>query len=226
MSDDIKYWHLRNHKLFWVLNNSQIRQLCILANFKKAKKGEIFQFSDPENPRIYFLKKGNIKIVEVDESGNELIVDIIQKGEIFGELDNGLGKPGNEYAQALTDQVVLCSFFVADFERLLVAYPNLALTYTKFVGFQLKRIKNNYSNLFFKSAKQRLISFLKDWVDREGTQTEGRVYLKNYLTHQEISQIICTSRQTATQILNQWESEGILVYSRKEIIINDLNRLN
>lgn len=32
----------------------------------------------------------------------------------------------------------------------------------------MKRIKNNYSNLVSKDAKTRLITFLKDWADREG----------------------------------------------------------
>ncbi len=225
MSDEIKYWHLRNHKLFWVLNNSQVRQLCIITNFKKAKKGEIIDFGDSETPRIYLLKKGTIKIVKIDEEGHELIIDVIQKGELFGELEFGEKDNSNEYAKVLTDQVILCSFSVSDFERVMTEYPGLAISYTKFVGFQLKRVKNSYSNLFFKSAKQRLVAFLTDWIAREGKDKVGKVVLSNYLTQQDISQIICTSRQTATQIFNEWEQKGLITYGRKEIIIPDLKML-
>lgn len=225
MSEEVKYWHLRNHKLFWVLNNSQVRQLCIITNFKKAKKGDVIDFGDSEIPRIYLLKKGNIKIVKIDEEGNELIIDVIQKGELFGELGFGEMENSNEYAKVLTDQVILCSFNVTDFERVLTEYPGLAISYTKFVGFQLKRVKNSYSNLFFKTAKQRLVAFLKDWIEREGAAKEGQVILSNYLTQQDISQIICTSRQTATQIFNEWEQKGVITYGRKEIIIQDIKML-
>lgn len=225
MSEEVKYWHLRNHKLFWVLNNSQVRQLCIITNFKKAKKGDVIDFGDSEIPRIYLLKKGNIKIVKIDDEGNELIIDVIQKGELFGELGFDETENSDEYAKVLTDQVILCSFNVSDFERVLTQYPGLAISYTKFVGFQLKRVKNSYSNLFFKTAKQRLVAFLKDWIEREGAVKEGQVVLSNYLTQQDISQIICTSRQTATQIFNEWEQKGVITYGRKEIIIQDIKML-
>jgi CRP/FNR family transcriptional regulator len=226
MSDEVKYWHLRNHKLFWVLNNSQVRQLCIITNFKKARKGEIIDFGHSDVPRIYLLKKGNIKIVKIDEEGNELIIDVIQKGELFGELGFGEMANSNEYAKVLTDNVILCSFNVKDFERVLTEFPSLAITYTKIVGFQLKRVKNSYSNLFFKTAKQRLIAFLRDWIEREGKVIEGRAIISNYLTQEEISQIICTSRQTVTLIFNEWEQRGLIVYGRKEIIIENLKMLN
>lgn len=225
MYEEVKYWHLRNHKLFWVLNNSQVRELCIITNFKKAKKGDVIDFGDSETPRIFLLKKGNIKIVKIDDEGNELIIDLIQKGELFGELGFGKGENFNEYAKVLTDQVILCSFNVADFESVLTEYPRLGISYTKFVGFQLKRVKNSYSNLFFKSAKQRLVAFLRDWIEREGKFKEGQVVLSNYLTQQEISQIICTSRQTTTQIFNEWEQKGVISYGRKEIIIQDIKML-
>lgn len=80
MYEELKYWYLRDHKLFWTLNGSQLKQLCIITGFKKAKKGEIIYFSSSELPRVFLLKKGNIKIVYVDEDGNETIKDIIQKG--------------------------------------------------------------------------------------------------------------------------------------------------
>ncbi len=44
MYDELKYWYLRDHKLFRVLSFSQIRQLCIITGFKKAKKCEIIYF--------------------------------------------------------------------------------------------------------------------------------------------------------------------------------------
>ena len=79
MSEELKYWYLRDHKLFMTLSMSQLKQLCIIVGYKKAKKGDVIYFSSSDLPRIFLLKKGNIKIVEIDEDGNETIKDIIQK---------------------------------------------------------------------------------------------------------------------------------------------------
>lgn len=225
MYEDLKYWYLRDHKLFRTLSFSQIKQLCIITGFKKASKGEIIYFSSSDVPRIFLLKKGNIKIVAVDEEGNETIKDIIQKGDLFGELTLENDKDSNEYAKVLSDDVVICSFLMSDFEDLLLRNPSLALSYTKFVGLKMKRIKNSYANLVSKDAKTRLYQFLKDWAEKEGKQDGNKVTLENYLTQNDIAQIICTSRQTATQLLNEMESQGMLLYNRREIIINDITQL-
>jgi len=221
MYEDLKYWYLRDHKLFRTLSFGQIKQLCIIMGFKKAQKGEIIYFSASDVPRIFLLKKGNIKIVAVDEDGNETIKDIIQKGDLFGELTLEVDSQANEYAKVLSDDVAICSFLLSDFEDVLLKNPSLALSYTKFVGLKMKRIKNSYSNLISKDAKTRLSLFLKDWGETEGVRTENKIVIENYLTQNDIAQIICTSRQTATQLLNEMVSNGIMEYNRKEIIINN-----
>jgi CRP/FNR family transcriptional regulator len=198
--------------------------LCIITGFKKAKKGDIIYFSSSDVPRVFLLKKGNIKIVSVDDDGNETIKDIIQKGDLFGELELDNDSNSNEYAKALTDDIIICSFLLSDFEDLLLRNPSLALSYTKLVGLKLKRIKNNYANLVSKDAKTRLLTFIKDWATREGKREGNRVVIENYLTQNDIAQIICTSRQTATVLLNELEENGLMYYGRKEIIVEDISK--
>lgn len=222
MYDELKYWYLRDHKLFRVLSFAQIKQLCIIVGFKKANKGEIIYFSNSEAPRIFLLKRGAIKIVALDEEGNETIKDIIQKGDLFGELTLESDIQVNEYAKVLTDEVSICSFLLSDFEDLMLRNPNLALGYTKFVGLKMKRLKNNYTNLVSKDAKTRLITFLKDWAEKEGVYDNNKVTVENYLTQNDIAQIICTSRQTATTLLNELVENRLLEYNRKEIIIPNI----
>ena len=225
MFEELKYWYLRDHKLFWTLSRSQIKQLCIITGFKKAKKGEVLYFSSSNVPRIFLLKVGNIKIVSIDEGGNETIKEILQKGDLFGELDLANDINSNENAVALTKEVSICSFLMSDFEGLLLHHPYLALSYTKFVGLKMKRIKNNYSNLISKDARTRLLTFLKEWAEREGKQNGNSYSLDNYLTQTDIAQIICTSRQTATLLLNELERKNLIHYGRKEILIEDIRKL-
>ena len=225
MYEELKYWYLRDHKLFRTLSFSQIKQLCIITGFKKASKGEIIYFSTSDLPRIFLLKKGNIKIVAVDDDGKETIKDIIQQGDLFGELTLETDAKNEEYAKVLSEDVSICSFLMSDFENLLLQNPSLALSYTKFVGLKMKRIKNNYANLISKDAKTRLLQFLKDWAGKEGVKNGDSIVIENYLTQSDIAQIICTSRQTATQLLNEMEANNVLSYNRKEIIIYDVNKI-
>jgi CRP/FNR family transcriptional regulator len=93
------------------------------------------------------------------------------------------------------------------------------------VGLKMKRIKNSYANLVSKDAKTRLYQFLKDWADKEGVAEGNSVKMENYLTQNDIAQIICTSRQTATQLLNEMETNKLIHYNRKEIVIVDITKI-
>lgn len=225
MYNELKYWYLRDHKLFWTLSMSQIKQLCIITDFKTAKKGDLIQFSSSDLPMIYLLKKGKLKIVSIDMEGNETIKEIISKGDLFGELSLEYDKNINEYAKVLSDEVSICSFLISDFEELLTKNPALSLTYIKFIGFKLKRLKNNYSNLISKDAKTRLATFLIEWATKEGKNNGEKVLIDNYLTQNDIAQLICTSRQTTALLLNDLKEKNIINYSRNQIIINDISKL-
>lgn len=218
MNPDIQYWYLRDHKLFSTLNNAQIKELCIITRYKKANKHEIIYFADDPVQRIYLLKKGMIKIVESDPDGREVIKDLIQKGDIFGELSLSGSGGTSEYAQAISSEVLICSFKLEDFERVLAQDPHISLKFSKFIGFKFKRLQSRYSNLVFKDVRQRILEFMHEWAENEGTPRGPELVLANYLTHQDIAQLVCTSRQTVTQTLNQLEAEGRLTYSRQEIV--------
>jgi CRP/FNR family transcriptional regulator, cyclic AMP receptor protein len=221
MNLETKYWYLRDHKLFNVLSSDELKTICLITNFKTAKKSEIILFSHDEGTRVYFLKKGTLKIVEIDEKGNEIVKDVLQKGDIFGEFTL-TETSSDEYAIVVSDLATCCSFKMEDFEKVLETNPQLGLSYTKWMGFRFKRLQNRYSNLMFKDVRTRLVSFLNEWASKEGTPNADEVILKNYLTHQDIASLICSTRQTVTQLFNEFKEKGMLDYSRSEIILKNL----
>ncbi len=218
-TSDQKFWYLRNHKLFSTLSNDQISDLCIISKHKGAKKGEAIYFGEDLQNRIFLLKKGIIKVVEFNDKGDEMIKDIIQKGDLFGSLSSD-DAIMNESAVAMSPEAIVCSFRISDFENMIAKNPDLALKYFKFIGIKLKKIENKYSNLVFKDVRSRLISFLNDWVISEGRKVGFDWVIDNYLTHQDIAGLICSTRQTVTQLMRDLETEGHIKYDRKEILIH------
>lgn len=218
MSAELKYWYLKDHKLFRSLSFSEISQLCIITKFKKSKKGDEIEFPYTEKPRIYFLKKGVLKLVEINKDGDRVVKEILQKGDLFGELDfSDEAKKQDEFVKVVSEDALICAFYREDLEKVMLQKPEFALSYIKFMGFSIKRLKNNYSNIFFKDAKTRLILFIHTLLDREQKEITDNYILHNYLTQLDIAQLICATRQTVTSLLTELEKEKIISYSQKEI---------
>jgi CRP/FNR family transcriptional regulator, cyclic AMP receptor protein len=227
MQEEAKYWYLHDHQLFSVLSREENRALCLIPNFKTVRKNEILYFSHDVEQRLYTIKSGTLKIVRVDMDGNETVKEVLRSGDLFGQytFDEAMDENQDEFAVAISDKVVICSFKIQDFEEILNRNPQLAVRYTKLVGFRIKRISNNYSNLMFKDVKTRFALFLKDWAIREGKGEEKDITVKNYLTHNDIAGLICSTRQTVTLLFNEFKNAGLIDYDRSEIVVHDVKKL-
>lgn len=224
MSAELKYWYLHKHKLFRNLSFSEIDTLCILKRFKRSKKSEIIDLPLSEKERIYLLKQGTIKLIKVNEEGEEILIDIIQKGDLFGELNLEVPTEKNEFFRVVSEEAIICTFYREKLEEVINKRPDFALSYIKFIGFNFKKIQNSYKNILFKDTKMRLLLLLNMIIEKEGVETTSFA-LPNYLTQKDIAQLICTTRQTVISLLGELEKEGMLHYSQKEILIPDVQKI-
>lgn len=225
MTSNLKYWYLHEHKLFRNLSFSEIDALCILKRFKKSMKNEIIDLPFSEKERIYFLKHGTIKLIKVDEKGEEILLDILQKGDLFGDLNLEMTNEKTEFFKVVSDEAIICTFFREKLEEIIHSKPDFALNYIKFIGFNFKKIQNSYKNILFKDAKTRLLLLLKMIIEKENISSSSFT-LPNYLTQKDIAQLICTTRQTVISLFKELENEGVLHYTQKEITIPDVQKLN
>lgn len=225
MQNEVKYWYLRNYDLFSNLIKEQIHDLCSISKFVRMKKGQTIYFANDESKRLYFLINGKIKISEVDGLGNEMIKDIILTGDLFGDIPLTNFQVSQEFAEILSSEVILCTFTMDEFEKLMQKHPSLALSFSKKMGEKLRKLEHRYANLVFKDVKARLKDFLVDWAGKEGKPEDTGLVIKNYLTHNEIASLISSSRQTVTTLINELKEEGVIVYSRSLITIPNIGAL-
>lgn len=225
MQREMKYWYLKNFDLFSELNKDQINELSEIARFVRMKKGQSVYFANEQSKKLYFLINGKVKISEIDGFGNELIKNIVLGGDHFGELSAQAFKQTQEFAEILSSEVIVCIFNQSDFELFMQHHSILALSFAKRMAEKLRGLETRYTNLVFKDVKARLKSFLFEWAHKEGKQDDNGLTIKNYLTHSEIANIISSSRQTVTTLINELKEEGSLIYSRKVITIPNIHAL-
>lgn len=224
MSSDLKYWYLHEHKLFKNLSFSEIDALCILNRFKKSKKNEIIDLPFSEKERIYILKHGSIKLIKINNDGEEQLLEILQKGDLFGDVNLEKSTDAKEFFKVVSDDAIICTFLKENLEAVMQKKPDFALNYIKFIGFNFKKIQNSYKNILFKDTKTRLLLLLNMIIEKENPQTTTFV-LPNYLTQKDIAQLICSTRQTVISLFKELEEDGVLKYSQKEITIQDVQKI-
>lgn len=220
MSIDDQFILIRKCSLWSDLSEAEYKELDVQDNFKEVRKGEYIYFEAYNHNTIYFIKKGNILLGKIDDSGLVITKEILKPGDFFGQFILEKNSLDGEFAQAIKSDVSLCSFNIETFAELLKKNPTLSIKYTKLVGLRLKRFENRFLNIIHKDVRTRLLLFMRDLLNEYHS---GRPFanvgteVPNLLTHEEIAQLIGTSRQTVSMFMSKFKEEGVLEYSRKKI---------
>lgn len=226
MSGDESFLLIRNYNLWAHISDEEYEELDLVHHFIEAGKGDYVYFDSHNLNKLYFLKGGMIKIGHIDNDGKEVIKEIIREGEIFGQFTLERNNLNGEFAQAYKGDVSLCAFNIEDFEKLLKKKPELAFYYSKQVGQKLHKFQNRLFNLLHKDVKTRLVNFLVMLAHEEGESGDGDAYIiNNFLTHEDMAQLIASSRQTVTTMLNVMEAEGFVTVTRQIIKVPSVKAL-
>lgn len=210
-----KLWYLEQFNFIRDMNINQRLWLAKQLKHQYLRKNETIFFCD-ENPIIYFLKKGTVKIVSISDEGEEDIKYLVKRGNMFGELGFAGGESPGDMAIAL-ENCVLCSGPVAVFEDLVQRNPRINREVTKILGRRVRKIERRLMSMIFKDAKTRIKEFIYDFVTEFGTKEEELWIAKNFLKHGEIAKLTATSRQTVASTMNDLRKKGFLNYDDKMI---------
>jgi CRP/FNR family cyclic AMP-dependent transcriptional regulator len=216
---------LRGFDIFQHITEEEYEELALVHNYIEAAGGEYIYFPHQNRNKLYFAKDGFIKLGYIDESGNEVIKEIIQKGEVFGQLTLEKNNDQDEFAQAYKSDVSLCAFTMEDFVRILQRKPEMAIAFSFHLGNKLRKVENRLLNILNKDVKSRLAQLLLQLAKDKNTVVNNTAAIDKFLTHDDIAKLIGSTRQTVTTTLNQFEKENIISITKKEILINDVASL-
>lgn len=217
-SDQTKIWFFQNFNFLQTMSKSEMMELSECSVMKEVKKDETVYLPHDLSSKIYFLKKGTVKIVSYSGEGKEIILGILKAGEIFGELALA-GENKRENYALVTEDAIICQVTVSEFERILRNNPALNLEVTKLIGFRLKRIRTRLERFWFKSAEDRIRSLIVELAEDHGKKSHKGTIISLRLKHEEIASLAATTRQTATTILNKLIKQGEIEMDRKRILI-------
>ena len=207
------------------LNQVELEQLASNTQLRKIARFHFIYMPDESAEFIYFLLKGKIKIGTFSIEGREVIKEILQPEQPFGDMAIAGESNRSDFAQAMQDEVEVLAVRMSEFRRLMQVNQQLMFSCLKHLNSRLVRVEERLSSLVLKDARERIIEFLVDTAGREGRQVGYETLVKHQLTQQEIANLTGTSRQTVTSVLNDLRKSNLIYFNRNSILIRDIGRL-
>lgn len=184
------------------------------------RRKEVIASNFVNDDKIFRLEKGYVKVVSYSSRGDQQIFHIYGPGEIFPmtKLPFTPGKP-LAFVNSL-NFVAVCEVTVQerrldDYNDLLIRKPQLLLQ----TVVQQNFIYDRLHNLSMESAQQKVAYRLLVLGDRFGIVHDDHTVISLPITIQEIADTINLSRETTGRVLNDLESRGFIMLSRKSILL-------
>jgi CRP/FNR family transcriptional regulator len=189
------------------------------SSIAEYRKGEIVYNQDQASTTIFLVIHGKVKVSRLAADGHQVVVDIYQPDEFFGE-SAFLNLPHRaEQASALEDSRLM-GWAASEIEDIVMKRPRLAVALLQILTQRTIDFTHRIEGFSVDNIERRLARSLLRFSDRLGTlDADGSVRMSPF-THELLSQYVGTSREIVTHYMNQFRKRGYLRYSRKGITLH------
>jgi len=182
------------------------------------KKGQIIYNQDQPSTSIHLVIDGKVKVCRLADDGRQVVVDIYQPDEFFGESAFlGLAQR-TEIAVALENTKVM-TWTTHEIEDITMKRPKLAIALLQLLVQRSMDFGYRIESFSVDNIARRLARTLIRFSERLGTRTDDGSVQMIPFTHELLSQYVGTSREIVTHYMNQFRRQGYLRYSRKGIML-------
>jgi len=165
---------------------------------------------------MYVIREGRVKVTKLSDEGREKILNFLDEGGFFGEMALLDRAPRSASVKTLKP-VRLLALSRSDFLNALRTSPDLAMAVIQELTRRLREVDEQASSLSFQRVKERTKGLLRR-LSAEPTADPARSATPA-LTHQQIADMIGTSRETVTRVVKDLKSEGWLRQDGKRYLV-------
>ena len=164
-----------------------------------------------------------MKISTVSADGKEAVFNIINPGEIFGEialLDGGLRTADATPLEKSHLLILRRSDFIGFFEK----HSSFAVSLMEVLCERIRRTSELVEDSIFLDVAARIARRLL-YLSREERRQGGDQPIRLKISQQELGDFAGISRETTNRVLNQWRDSGVIALGYGSVTINDITAI-
>jgi CRP/FNR family transcriptional regulator, cyclic AMP receptor protein len=225
IADNCLQCRARFNRLFCDLSPKALQTFQTIKSTTVYPKGAVL-FIEGQSPRgVYVLCSGRAKLSTSSSEGKTLIMRVADAGEVLGLSATVSGKPYDASAEVM--EAAQVNFVGRDeFLRFLGQHGDACLRVAQ-------HLSNNYhlaceqirSLGLSHSVGERLARLLLEWCDKTGEKSEQGIRVRMLLTHEQIAQLLGTSRETITRLLAEFRRNKLINLRGSSLVVPSKGRL-
>ena len=210
------------------LNSDQQNQLSSLAIAREFVDDELIGSLGNKSSDVYVLVKGRLKIFELTPEGKEVILWFCRDGELIGfaEALSSFSFSSHQVNAQACGHGELMVIKQLDFVNFMSDNPTIVIPIVQSLGFRLREVSEVLMDITTSGVTSRVVKLLFRLSGLYGKSRDGGVCIDFPITHQEMADMIGTSRQSVTTVLGEIKRQGMIRIQHRMIITDDENLMH
>ena len=209
--------HLRNIPLLKDLSEEEMERVKLDIRVRPYAKREVVLHKGGSGDGLLFLLLGQLQVVDVTEEGRAIGLRMLAPGDFFGEI--ALINNSTRSASVVAMSSVLVAFLPAATALHLFSHsPPVAQHMLQHLASKIQRDSEFRSLLSITNANKRIYAYLSLMRDKDAN---GQQVIASLPTHQDIANMINTSRETVTRALLTLVQQGIVQKEPHRLVITN-----
>ena len=182
-------------------------------------KDTIFVPGDPDS-QLYFLLEGTVRLYKIYGDYKEATTALLRDRGVFGNLSLVEGRRQDTFAEAVTEARV-ASAQKSVLAEVVKCRPEFSIKLFSSFSERLRQSDEVIESLLHREVSARLATLLLNLGERfgEANGEEGTLLLDVRLTHQDLANMIASTREAVSKVMSEFQREGTIEIQNRKIII-------
>lgn len=192
----------------------------MVENGRSSRKqtGEYYLHQGEPSDTIYILMSGRIKLTQLTESGQEVIIGYLGPGDGMGIVVALSHIPYPLSAVAVEDCEAI-AWSQEEMHHLMLRYPQLALNGLDMVARRFGVLQTRFQEVATQRVEQRLARSLMRLIKQFGQKTDKGILIDMPVSRQDLAQMTGTNVFQVSRIVSKWEQDGLIRTGRKRFVL-------
>lgn len=216
--DELRGW-LAKVPLFSQLGDGALDSLLHIASTRRLRPREVLFRKGSHGSQTYVIIRGRCRASTAAADGKELVLRIMDAGEVIGEISllDGHARSATVSALEPTELLVIERRHLLPFLR---EHPEVAIELLEVLGRRLRTISELLEDTLFLNLPARLSRKLLALAEAYGREGPAGLHIELRLSQQDLGEMIGTSRESVNKQLRAWTEQGVLTMDRRHITIH------
>jgi CRP-like cAMP-binding protein len=216
---------VRSIALFDRMSDADLDKFLSHAVSRRVPAGEAVFEQGAAATHFFLLLHGRLKVTQVTEDGQQIIVRVVHPGDLFG-FAKALQRsdyPGT--ALAVAESIALC-WPTELWPQFIDRNPRLAVTAMQTIGQRLEEAHTRIREMSTQEVERRVAHAVLRLAGQAGRKEGAGVRIDFPISRQDIAEMTGTTLHTVSRILSAWEGKGLVEGGRQKLVILDITGLS